>query len=177
MAEDTDIALDSLRWEICPDFGNDCQSAGISSADIYLNGAAWGKYWACWPPAGTGGAKLLLSLYNPVLQRPDTAILFQCAAGSGICLPLDAAESPWPGDSWGNRPIPAAEVAQYEKYRFAQRLARRLTILDPALARCLKRLPGLHIDLENLSAYRESEGCHYVRQERWQRLLSAFEAT
>lgn len=90
MAADTDIALDSLRWEICPDFGNDCQSAGISSADIYLNGAAWGKYWACWPPAGAGGAKLLLSLYNPVLQRPDTAILFQCVAGSGICLPLKA---------------------------------------------------------------------------------------
>ena len=67
MAEDTDIALDSLRWEICPDFGNDCQPAGISSADIYLNGTAWGKYWACWPPAGAGGAKLLLSLYNPVL--------------------------------------------------------------------------------------------------------------
>ena len=90
---------------------------------------------------------------------------------------LPAAESPWPGDSWGNRPIPAAEAAQYEKYRFAQRLAQHLTILDPALARCLERLPGLHIDLENLSAYRESEGCHYVRQERWQRLLSAFEAT
>ena len=42
MAADTDIALDGLRWEICPDFGNDCQIAGISSADIYLNGAAWG---------------------------------------------------------------------------------------------------------------------------------------
>ncbi|OAM34796.1 hypothetical protein A7Q01_09140 [Eikenella sp. NML96-A-049] len=68
-------------------------------------------------------------------------------------------------------------MAQYEKYRFAQRLARRQTILDPALARCLKRLPGLHIDLENLSVYRESEGCHYVRQERWLRLLSAFEVT
>lgn len=103
-----------------------------------------------------GRGKIAVSLYNPVLQHPDTAILFQCAAGSDICLPLDAAESPWPGDSWGNRPIPAVEAAQYEKYRFAQRLARRLTILDPALARCLKRLPWLHIDLENLSAYRES---------------------
>jgi hypothetical protein len=176
MAAATDIALDSLCWEICPDFGNDCRPAGISRADIYLNGAVWGKYWACWPPAGGDGVKLLLSLYNPVLQRPDAAILFQCAAGSGICLPLEAAESLWPGDSWGNCPIPAAEVAQYEKYRFAQQLARHLTILDPALARSLKRLPGLYIDLENLSEYRKSEGCHYVWQERWQRLLSAFEA-